>query len=155
MSMMATDAAAASEAAKVLFERFDRLSLCDPFSNDGAKPETVKGEIHVDEVVFSYPTAAQLKVCNGYSLKVSAGQVCALCGPSGSGKSTVINLVQRFYDPQDGKVLLDSVDVKTLNVKWLRRQLGLVGQEPVLFEGTVKENIAHGKEGATQAEIEE
>jgi len=75
--------------------------------------------------------------------------------PSGSGKSTIINLLQRFYDPREGSVLLDGADLKTLNVRWLRQQLGLVGQEPVLFEGTVAQNIGYGKEGATQAEIEE
>ena len=94
-------------------------------------------------------------MCNGYSLEVQPGQVCALCGPSGGGKSTIIALLQRFYDPHAGDVLLDGTDIKTLNIRWLRRQLGLVGQEPILFEGTVAQNIAYGKEGATQAEIEE
>ena len=81
--------------------------------------------------------------------------MCALCGPSGSGKSTIIQLVERFYDPQSGSVMLDGVDIKTLNLKWLRQQIGLVGQEPVLFVGTVAENIGYGKEGATQEDIEE
>jgi len=76
-------------------------------------------------------------------------------GASGSGKSTAIALIERFYDPQSGSVLLDGVDIKTLNVRWLRSQLGLVAQEPVLFMGTVAENIAYGKEGATKEEIEE
>jgi ATP-binding cassette subfamily B (MDR/TAP) protein 1 len=106
-------------------------------------------------VVFCYPTAPAYKVCNGYSLEIQAGQVCALCGPSGSGKSTIIALLQRFYDPRSGDVLIDGADIKSLNVKWLRQQLGLVGQEPVLFEGTVAQNIGYGKDGATQAEIEE
>jgi len=83
----------------------------------------------------------------------------ALCGPSGSGKSTIIQLIERFYDPIEGVVSLDGVDIRTLNVRWLRSQLGLVSQEPVLFQGTVAENIAYGKPAvagkATMAEIEE
>jgi ATP-binding cassette subfamily B (MDR/TAP) protein 1 len=98
-------------------------------------------------------------VCQGYSLRVPAGATVALCGPSGSGKSTIIQLIERFYDPLKGSVSLDGVDIKTLNVRWLRAQLGLVSQEPVLFQGTVAENIAYGKPAtageATQAEIEE
>jgi ATP-binding cassette subfamily B (MDR/TAP) protein 1 len=86
---------------------------------------------------------------------VEAGIVCALCGPSGSGKSTVVALLQRFYDPQSGAVFLDGVEVRSLNLKWLRQQIGSVGQEPVLFEGTVADNIAYGKAGPTRAEIEE
>ena len=72
-----------------------------------------------------------------------------------AGKSTIVSLLERFYDPEEGALLLDGVDIKTLNLKWLRRQMGMVGQEPVLFEGTVAQNIGYGKEGATQAEIEE
>ena len=106
-------------------------------------------------MVFAYPTRAKFNILNGYSLRVEAGQMVALCGPSGSGKSTIISLIERFYDPQSGQVLLDGADIKTLNVRWLREQIGLVGQEPVLFTGTVAENIMYGKTGATQADVEE
>jgi ATP-binding cassette subfamily B (MDR/TAP) protein 1 len=105
-------------------------------------------------VFFAYPTAPEHLVCNGYSLSVQAGQTVALCGASGSGKSTIIALIERFYDPQGGVVTLDGHDLKSLNVRWLRSQLGLVGQEPVLFKGTVAENIAYGYFEATQEEIE-
>jgi len=155
MAMIATDATSAAEAAKKLFERFDRESSCDPFSELGATLPAVKGHLQFTGVAFSYPTAEQFKICTGLTLEVQPGQVCALCGPSGSGKSTVIALLQRFYDPTSGSVLLDGVELKTLNLNWLRKQMGMVGQEPVLFEGTVAENIGYGKEGATQAEIEE
>merc|ERR1719453_2617227 len=98
-------------------------------------------------------------VCNGYNLSIKAGQTVALSGPSGGGKSTIISLIERFYDPQSGVITLDGIDIKTLNVRWLRSQLGLVAQEPVLFQGTVAENIAYGKPAAageaTTAEIEE
>lgn len=95
-------------------------------------------------------------MCNSISVHFPAGKTTAVCGPSGSGKSTLIQLIERFYDPLSGVVMLDGVDIKTLNVRWLRGQLGLVGQEPVLFQGSVAQNISYGKiGGATQEEIEE
>jgi len=87
-------------------------------------------------------------------LKIKPGQTVALVGPSGAGKSTVMQLLQRFYDPESGEVLLDGRNIKSLNIKWLRQQIGLVSQEPVLFSGTIAENIAWGKENASQEEIE-
>lgn len=84
-------------------------------------------------------------------------QTVALVGESGSGKSTVIALLQRFYDPDSGQITLDGVEIDKLNVKWLRRQMGLVSQEPVLFNDTIRANIAYGKElgNATEAEVVE
>lgn len=79
----------------------------------------------------------------------------ALVGSSGSGKSTAIQLVERFYDPDSGTVMLDGVDLRQLNVRWLRQQIGLVGQEPVLFSGTIADNIAYGKPGSTMADVEQ
>ena len=141
-------------AAQTMVEILDRKSAIDAFDEGGATLPSTRGEIEVRDVVFAYPTAPEHNVCRGYTLRVEAGQTCALCGPSGSGKSTIIALLERFYDPQQGAVLLDGVDIRTLNVRWLRQQMGLVGQEPVLFMGTVAENIAYGKPRATQAEIE-
>jgi len=106
-------------------------------------------------VHFRYPARPDHPVCQGYNLTVEAGTTVALVGASGSGKSTAIQLVERFYDPDEGVVSLDGQDLKTLNVAWLRQQIGLVGQEPVLFGGTIAENIGYGKAGATRAEIEE
>ncbi|KAJ1630782.1 P-loop containing nucleoside triphosphate hydrolase protein, partial [Pavlovales sp. CCMP2436] len=71
------------------------------------------------------------------------------------GKSTAIALIERFYDPDSGSVLLDGMDITTLQLKWLRQQIGLVGQEPVLFDGTIAENIAYGRPDATRADVEE
>ena len=83
-------------------------------------------------------------------------QAVALCGPSGCGKSTLISLLERFYDPTAGSITLDGVDLRELNVRWLRSRMGLVGQEPVLFMGTVAENISYGKlDGASREEVEE
>ena len=150
------DLKAASKAAVRLFSLFDRTPLIDNLSQDGHQLESVTGDIQVRDVVFSYPSAPDHLVCKGYSLSISAGETLALCGPSGSGKSTIMLLLERFYDPQQGVVTLDGYDIKTLNVRWLRQQLGLVSQEPVLFQGTVAENISYGKQGsATQTEIEE
>ena len=154
-AQVATDAKAAADAAKELFKRFDRDSLIDFTSTEGTTLPQVKGAIDVVKVEFAYPTAPDRLTCQGYSLEIAAGQVVALCGPSGSGKSTIIGLLQRFYDPQAGTLMLDGVDIRTLNLRWLRQQIGVVGQEPVLFEGTVAENIGYGREGATEGEIEE
>jgi len=124
-------------------------------TNRGTTLKNLRGNVSVRGVVFAYPAAPDHLVCNGYSLEIRAGQTAALCGPSGAGKSTLIALLERFYDPQRGSLLLDGVDLRELNVRWLRRQMALVGQEPILFLGTVAENIAYGKEGATRAEVEE
>jgi ATP-binding cassette subfamily B (MDR/TAP) protein 1 len=82
------------------------------------------------------------------------GQTVALVGSSGCGKSTVVQLLQRFYDPLSGTVYIDGIDIRQLNVKWLRRHIGIVSQEPVLFATTIGENIRYGRDGVTQEEIE-
>jgi ABC-type multidrug transport system fused ATPase/permease subunit len=94
------------------------------------------------------------QVANGLSFRVEKGQTVALVGASGCGKSTVVQLLQRFYDPLDGAVCIDDIDIRQLNIKWLRRHIGLVGQEPVLFATTIAENIRYGREDVTQQEIE-
>ena len=101
------DVPAALEAAKRFFEATDRVSTIDPSAEDGATLPAVRGELELRDVKFAYPTAPEHWVCKGYSLRVEPGQTCALCGPSGSGKSTLIALLERFYDPQEGSVLLD------------------------------------------------
>ena len=149
------DVPTATAAAKLFFEAADRTPKIEVFAEDGQTLPSVKGDIEIKDVVFAYPTAADHLVCNGYTLSIKAGQTVALSGASGSGKSTIIQLIERFYDPLEGSITLDGVDIKKLNVKWLRSQLGLVSQEPVLFQGTVADNICYGKFDATQAEVEE
>merc|ERR1719231_1456207 len=151
----AKDVPTAQRAAKLFFDATDQVPAIRVFDETGAKPEGVKGDIEVKDVVFAYPSAPDHLVCKGYTLSIPAGQTVALSGPSGSGKSTIIQLLERFYDPQSGSITLDGVDIKTLNVKWLRSQLGLVAQEPVLFQGTVEENIKYGKRDASMEEVEE
>jgi ATP-binding cassette subfamily B (MDR/TAP) protein 1 len=150
------DIPTAKQAAKLFFEATDRKPAINSRSEEGLKPSSVKGDIEVKDVVFAYPSAPDHLVCKGYTVSIPAGQTVALSGASGSGKSTIIQLLLRFYDPSSGSVLLDGVDIKTLNVRWLRSQMGYVGQEPVLFTGTVAENISYGKAGgeATREEIE-
>lgn len=92
-------------------------------------------------------------IFKGLSLKIEAGKTIALVGQSGSGKSTVIGLIERFYDPQNGSVLIDERDIKSYNLKKLRSHIALVSQEPTLFAGTIRENILYGKEDATESEV--
>lgn len=131
-------------AAGKLYDTIDRIPDIDSANPDGLKPENVNGEIVLEDVKFSYPSRPSVQVVKGLSLKFHAGKTAALVGASGSGKSTIVSLVERFYDPSSGVVKLDGVDLKDLNVKWLRSQIGLVSQEPTLFATTIKGNVAHG-----------
>jgi len=151
----ATDAAKAASAAERVFETVDRQSQIDFTSQEGRTLPQVSGDISLKNIKFAYPARPDKKVCNGYSLEIAAGTTVALVGASGSGKSTIIQLMERFYDPDSGVVTLDGVDLRELNVRWLRQQIGLVGQEPVLFSGTIAENIAYGKPGSTPADVEQ
>jgi len=95
-----------------------------------------------------------LQVLNGLSMRANKGQTVALVGASGCGKSTVVQLIQRFYDPLEGCIEVDGVDIRQLNIKWLRNHIGVVSQEPVLFAKSIAENIRYGRDGITQEEIE-
>ncbi|KAG7393096.1 Antigen peptide transporter 2 [Phytophthora pseudosyringae] len=146
----------ACAAAFDVFELIKRPSLIEPTNDhEGKKLDRVSGDIDIDNVRFAYPSRPDAEVCRGYSLKIKAGETVALVGPSGSGKSTVISLLERFYDPLDGSVKIDGEDVRSLNVKWLRQHIGLVGQEPVLFATSIMENIRHGRPGASDSEVVE
>jgi ATP-binding cassette subfamily B (MDR/TAP) protein 1 len=124
-----------------ILEVVDRKVPIDAFSESGKTIDKVQGVIGFQDVTFAYPSRKDQVVCDGYNLTVEAGTTVALVGASGSGKSTAVSLVERFYDPDQGRVTLDGVDLKELNVRWLRQQIGLVGQEPVLFSGTIADNI--------------
>lgn len=128
-----------------MMEIINRKPLIDGFADSGEKPEEKpKGLITLENVHFSYPTRPDIEVCNGYNLAVNPGETVALVGRSGCGKSTVMNLLLRFYDPSSGSICLDNKEISKLNVRWLRNQIGYVGQEPILFAGTIAENIAYG-----------
>lgn len=143
----------ARAAAFDVFAVIKRASLIDPLDNAGKTLPQVAGRIKIDNVTFAYPSRPEVKVCSNYSLTIEAGETIALVGPSGSGKSTIVSLLERFYDPLSGSVLLDDHDIKDLNVQWLRKQVGLVGQEPTLFSTSILENIRHGSPGASDEEV--
>src|SRR6266545_3635567 len=131
-------------AAAKLYYTIDRVPDIDSADPNGKKLDNVKGEITLEGVKFSYPARPTVQVVKGLNLTFAAGKTAALVGASGSGKSTIISLMERFYDPTDGVVKLDGHNVKDLNLKWLRNQIGLVSQEPILFATTIRNNVAHG-----------
>jgi ABC-type multidrug transport system fused ATPase/permease subunit len=114
---------------------------------------TITGDIEFKNVEFNYPSRPEVKILRNFSLKVKSGQTVALVGSSGSGKSTCIQLVQRFYDPLLGSVSIDNTDIRKMNINWLRSQLGVVNQEPVLFATSIIENIRYGRDNVTEKEI--
>lgn len=142
-------------AAAKIFRIIDHQPGIDRNSESGLELETVTGLVELKNVDFSYPSRPEVLILNDFSLSVPAGKTIALVGSSGSGKSTVVSLIERFYDPTSGQVMLDGHDIKTLKLKWLRQQIGLVSQEPALFATTIRENILLGRPDANQVEIEE
>ncbi|THH04768.1 hypothetical protein EW145_g5279, partial [Phellinidium pouzarii] len=145
--MLAPEMQAISQArgaAAKLWATIDRVPTIDTESTGGLKPEDVFGEIVLEHIDFSYPSRPDVPIVKDLSISFPAGKTAALVGASGSGKSTIVSLVERFYDPLSGSVKLDGVDLCELNVRWLRSQIGLVSQEPVLFATTIKGNVAHG-----------
>ncbi|KAI8821160.1 P-loop containing nucleoside triphosphate hydrolase protein [Fimicolochytrium jonesii] len=131
-------------AASKIYATIDRVPTIDSGSDAGLKPTKTAGEIELRNVNFHYPSRPDVKIFNDLTLTIKPGSTVAFVGPSGSGKSTTVSMVQRFYDPTSGSVLLDGNDLKDLNVKWLRQQIGVVGQEPVLFNMSIKQNILMG-----------
>nr|DBA25041.1 TPA: hypothetical protein GDO54_012614 [Pyxicephalus adspersus] len=140
----APDYAKAKSAASHLFALFNSQPAIDSYSDQGKKLETCQGNIELHKITFNYPSRPDVPVLQELSIKISSGKTVAFVGSSGCGKSTSVQLLQRFYDPLQGAVLFDNVDVKKLNVQWLRSQIGIVSQEPVLFNCSIAENIAYG-----------
>ncbi|KAL5774111.1 hypothetical protein ACOSP7_011668 [Xanthoceras sorbifolium] len=145
--------AAGQAAAYKMFDTIKRKPKVDVYDASGIILENIVGEIEFKDVYFRYPARPDVQIFSEFSLHVPSSSTTALVGQSGSGKSTLISLLERFYDPDSGEVLIDGVDIKNLQLKWLRQNIGLVGQEPILFTTTIKENIAYGKENATNEEI--
>ncbi|XP_055771108.1 ATP-dependent translocase ABCB1-like [Salvelinus fontinalis] len=146
--------AKARGAAYEVYNTIDQPRPIDSSSKEGHKPDYVKGDIEFKNIHFSYPSRKDVKILQGVNLTVPRGKTIALVGASGCGKSTTIQLLQRFYDPDSGEITLDGRDIRTLNVKWLRENMGIVSQEPVLFGTTIAENIRYGREDATDEDIE-
>ncbi|KAE8679576.1 ABC transporter B family member 12 [Hibiscus syriacus] len=153
-SSFAPDSGKAKIAAASIFAIIDRKSKIDSSDESGMTLENVKGDIELHHVSFRYPSRPDIQILQDLSVSIRAGKTVALVGESGSGKSTVISLLQRFYNPESGSITLDGVEIQKLQLKWLRQQMGLVSQEPVLFNDTIRANIAYGKGGnATESEI--
>ncbi|KAJ0465314.1 putative ABC-type xenobiotic transporter [Helianthus annuus] len=147
--------AKARVAAAKIFQIIDHKPSVDKNGETGIELDSVSGLVELKDVNFSYPSRPDVKILNNFSLSVPAGKTIALVGSSGSGKSTVVSLIERFYDPTSGQVMLDGHDIKGLKLKWLRQQIGLVSQEPALFATTIQENILLGRPDASTVEIEE
>lgn len=145
--------AAGRGAAAVIFEVIDRASEINSLSEEGLVPERVQGSIKFDNVGFAYPTRKDEPVLSGFTMEIHPKETVALVGSSGCGKSTVMALLERFYDPDAGTITLDGHNIKDLNVQWLRAQIALVEQTPVLFPTTIYHNIALGKKNATKDEV--
>jgi ATP-binding cassette subfamily B protein len=119
---------------------------------DAASIKNIKGEIRFDHISFRYGRGSKY-LLDDISFRINPGQSVAIVGPSGSGKSTIIKLIQRFHDPEEGSIYLDGVDLKSLKQKSLRNSIGIVLQEPLLFNESIRNNIAYGKKDATLEEI--
>ncbi|CAF4011974.1 unnamed protein product [Rotaria sp. Silwood1] len=130
------------------------ISPIDYTNSMGFQPPVVRGDIEFRNVTFNYPSRKEKQpILNNLSLRFAAGKTTAIVGETGCGKSTVIQLIQRFYDSEQGQILLDNVDIRHVNLHWLRSKISVVSQEPVLFTDTVAENIRFGNMSATSEEI--
>lgn len=142
-------------AASQIFEIIDKTPAIE--KSIGLQPEIIEGKITFHRVEFVYPSRPDVPVLRDVTFHVEAGETIALVGQTGCGKSTCTQLIQRFYDPKSGFIKIDDFDLANLDLKWLRNQIGVVGQEPVLFNMSIKDNIRYGcpeESDATQEEIE-
>lgn len=146
--------AVARAAAACVFQVIDRVPQIDVYALKGFVPKTAAGRITFQKVFFNYPARADVPVLNGITFDVFPGQTVAIVGDSGCGKSTIVNLIQRFYDPQKGYIALDGQKLEELSVNWLRSQIAVVSQEPCLFAVSIADNIKYGRQDVTQADIE-
>ncbi|KAL7321325.1 hypothetical protein PS15m_001109 [Mucor circinelloides] len=143
----------ASGAAYKIFSTIDRVPAINKEDVQDKKTiPNLQGCIEFKNVCFKYPTRPDLTILNDLSLKINPGMTVAFVGPSGSGKSTTVQLLQRFYDPFQGQILLDGIDIKDLNLSWLRQHLGVVSQEPTLFNMSIRANLMLGVEGDVSEE---
>ncbi|UPR04558.1 ABC transporter [Chloropicon primus] len=140
----ATDTKQAVNALTNIFQLLDRVTKIDPKSSAGVVLEEAKGEVEFKDVVFTYPAREDNLVCNQLSFSIGAGEKIGVVGSSGSGKSTIIQLIERFYDPDGGQAVFDQLIIQNLSYEWIHSRIGMVGQEPVLFNGTIASNIAFG-----------
>lgn len=136
-----------------MFETINRKTEIDAYDTRGKKLDDIHGDIEFKNVCFCYPSRPDEEIFRDLSLFIERGNTVALVGESGSGKSTVISLIERFYDPKSGEVLIDGINIKDFQLRWIRGKIGLVSQEPVLFSCSIRDNIAYGRDDATTEEI--
>jgi ATP-binding cassette subfamily B (MDR/TAP) protein 1 len=150
------DMGKAKAASKTIFKYIDIPSLINAVDiPEGALDvgDHIKGEITIRDVWFRYPSRKNEWVFKNLNLTLHPNESVAIVGESGSGKSTLVNLLLRFYDPDQGSICIDGIDIKKFNLRQLRQRMGLVMQEPTLFNYTVKENILYGKDTAKDSEV--
>ena len=147
-----SDFARARGASERVFELLDREPLVD--AGGGETLDEVMGLVEFDDVSFAYPVRPEVTVLGDVNLRLEPGRVVALVGPSGAGKSTVAAMLLRLYDPDEGVIRLDGRDLRSLDARWLRTQIGTVAQEPVLFSTEVAANIRYGRPEAPDEEVE-
>jgi ABC transporter fused permease/ATP-binding protein len=137
-------------ASKRVFEIIEREP---PVADIGKKPVTIAGHVQFENVCFSYPSRPDVQVLKGITFEIRPGQVVALVGSSGGGKSTVASLLPRYYEPSAGEILLDGDPLHSLQPSWLRENIGIVSQEPILISSTIEENIRYGRPTASDEEV--
>ncbi|ORZ35134.1 P-loop containing nucleoside triphosphate hydrolase protein [Catenaria anguillulae PL171] len=142
--------ATARGAAAKVYSVIERVPSIDTSSEEGVRVTELKGDIEFRNVSFHYPSRPDIPILKNFSLKIKAGENVALVGQSGSGKSTLIQLLERFYDPVEGEVLVDGRNIKEYHLQSYRQCIGLVQQEPVLFDATISENVALGAREGVQ-----
>jgi ATP-binding cassette, subfamily B (MDR/TAP), member 1 len=152
---MTTDLAKGGDTVGSVFAVLDRVTGINPDDHMGYKPDKLNGDVEIAGVDFAYPSRPNTIIFTGFSLRIQAGKSTALAGQSGSGKSSIIGLIERFYDPFRGVIMIDGSDIKRYNLRALRRRIWLVCQEPTLFPGTIRENIMYGTDNASEAEVED
>ncbi|WP_136254270.1 ABC transporter transmembrane domain-containing protein [Onishia niordana] len=155
LAEVAGDVQRAAGAAERLLELLDARPAITAPATPRALPPELKGAIGIEGVCFAYPNRPDVPALDGIDLHIRPGERIALVGPSGAGKSTLLHLLLRFYDPQAGRLTLDGIDLRELDPRALRAQLGLVSQEPVLFSGSAADNIRYGNPEASLDEVRE
>ncbi|KAJ5313903.1 uncharacterized protein N7443_000787 [Penicillium atrosanguineum] len=146
----------ASASAREMFKMVDRPSKIDPLVEGGYKPEGPQdSKVELRNITFAYPSRPTLPILKDFNISFEAGRTTALVGSSGSGKSTIVGLIERWFDPDSGSVLVSGHTVTDLNVRWLRSQIGLVQQEPVLFNDSIYNNVGHGLYGTSMDSLPE
>ncbi|KAK8644265.1 hypothetical protein V6N13_123576 [Hibiscus sabdariffa] len=146
---MTSDLVKSSEVVSSVFAILDHCTRIEPDDSNGYIAEEITGSVEIHDVDFAYPARPNVIILKDFSFTIEAGRSTALVGQSGSGKSTIISLIERFYDPLKGVVKIDGRDIRSYNLRTLRKHIAVVSQEPTLFAGTIRENILYGVSGET------